>query len=45
MHVRLADEAYHIGDAASSSSYLRMDKILDVAKKSGAQVSSFPQFL
>jgi acetyl-CoA carboxylase, biotin carboxylase subunit len=36
MHVRFADEAYHIGPAPSSESYLRMDKIIDVAKKSGA---------
>ena len=31
-HVRLADEAYPIGEAPSSKSYLRMDVILDVAK-------------
>uniref|UniRef100_A0A9J8B620 Methylcrotonoyl-CoA carboxylase subunit alpha, mitochondrial n=1 Tax=Cyprinus carpio carpio TaxID=630221 RepID=A0A9J8B620_CYPCA len=37
MHVAMADEAYHIGPAASQQSYLRMDKILDVAKKSSAQ--------
>lgn len=36
MHVRFADEAYNIGPAPSSESYLRMDKIIDVAKKSGA---------
>lgn len=35
-HVRIADEAYHIGGSLSSESYLRMDKIIDVAKKSGA---------
>ncbi len=35
MHVRFADEAYNIGPAPSSESYLRMDKIIDVAKKSG----------
>ena len=32
-----ADEAYHIGPAASQESYLRGDKILQVAKISGAQ--------
>ena len=37
MHVRLADESYCIGPAASKDSYLRMDKILEVTKKSGAQ--------
>ncbi|MCX8490008.1 MAG: biotin carboxylase, partial [Cyclobacteriaceae bacterium] len=36
MHVRFADEAYCIGPAPSSESYLRKDKIIDVAKKSGA---------
>ncbi len=36
MHVRYADEAYWIGPAPSRESYLRIDKILDVAKKSGA---------
>ncbi|KAK7127190.1 hypothetical protein R3I94_018392 [Phoxinus phoxinus] len=37
MHVAMADEAYHIGPAASQQSYLCMDKILDVAKRSCAQ--------
>lgn len=36
MHVKFADEAYCIGPAPSSESYLRMDKIIDVAKKSSA---------
>ncbi|TKY88703.1 hypothetical protein EX895_002334 [Sporisorium graminicola] len=35
-HVKLADEAYCIGPAASAESYLRQDKILDVAQKTGA---------
>ncbi|HQX76671.1 MAG TPA: biotin carboxylase N-terminal domain-containing protein, partial [Thermoflexales bacterium] len=34
LHVRFADEAYCIGPAPSRESYLRMDKILEVAKKS-----------
>ena len=33
-----ADEAYNIGPAASQESYLRMDKIVEVAQKTGAQV-------
>lgn len=37
MHVALADEAYHIGGAASQESYLRGDRILDVVRRSGAQ--------
>ncbi len=36
MHVRYADEAYHIGPAPSVESYLHIDKIIDVAKKSNA---------
>ncbi|KAI0071208.1 hypothetical protein K474DRAFT_1669253 [Panus rudis PR-1116 ss-1] len=37
MHVKLADEAYCIGPAPSAESYLRMDKIIDICHKSGAQ--------
>lgn len=36
LHVQLADEAYFIGPPPSTESYLRIDKIIDVAKKSGA---------
>ena len=35
LHVRYADEAVCIGPAASSQSYLKMDTIIDVAKKLG----------
>src|ERR1044072_7508002 len=37
LHVMLADEAYHIGPAPSAQSYLNIEKILEVAKKSGAE--------
>ncbi|KAG7199542.1 hypothetical protein KM043_014153 [Ampulex compressa] len=37
MHVDQADEAYCIGPAASSQSYLRQDKIIAVAKKAKCQ--------
>lgn|SRR5574341_267788 len=36
MHVRYATEAYNIGLPAPRESYLRVDKIIDAAKKSGA---------
>jgi len=36
-HVRMADEAEHIGPAASAESYLRIDRILDAARKHGAE--------
>lgn len=37
LHVRFADEAVCIGAPPSSESYLRIDKILEAAKQTGAQ--------
>jgi len=35
LHVRLAEEAYPIGPAPSRESYLRIDKLMDVAHRAG----------
>jgi acetyl-CoA/propionyl-CoA carboxylase biotin carboxyl carrier protein len=37
LHVRMADEAFLLGPAAPSQSYLNVEKLLDAAKRSGAQ--------
>ena len=37
LHVRMAGEAYLLGPAAPSQSYLNVGKILETAKRSGAQ--------
>ena len=37
LHVRVADQAIHIGPSPANESYLVIDKIIDAAKKSGAE--------
>ncbi|CAG8837233.1 11425_t:CDS:2, partial [Racocetra persica] len=37
LHVKMADDAYLIGPAPSSESYLNIEKIIAVAKESGSQ--------
>jgi len=37
LHVRMADEAVHIGPSAVAESYLRGEKIIDAAKETGAE--------
>ena len=37
LHARYADEVYHIGGAPATESYLRIEKLIHVAKESGAQ--------
>jgi len=37
LHILKADEAYHIGRPAASESYLSIGKIIEVAKRSGAE--------
>jgi len=35
-HVREADQAFHIGPSEASQSYLRIDRLVDVARRAGA---------
>ncbi len=37
LHVRMADEAYHIGPSVATKSYLNIPVLIDVAKRAGAQ--------
>jgi propionyl-CoA carboxylase alpha chain len=37
LHVQMADEAVHIGEAPTAKSYLLIDRIVDACKKTGAE--------
>jgi len=37
LHARLADEAYHVGPALATESYLNIERLVEVAEHSGAQ--------
>src|SRR5262252_9682018 len=37
LHVRMADEAAYLGASPSAESYLRIDRILDAARRHGAE--------
>ncbi len=37
LHTRYADEIYNIGPSPATESYLKIDKIIEVARKSGAE--------
>ena len=37
LHVKMADEAVHIGPAPSSQSYIVIDRIMDAIRQTGAQ--------
>jgi acetyl-CoA/propionyl-CoA carboxylase biotin carboxyl carrier protein len=37
LHAQIADEAYHIGPTPATESYLNVERLIEVAKKSGAE--------
>ena len=36
LHARIADEAYHVGPTPATESYLNVERLIEVARKSGA---------
>ena len=37
LHASIADEAYHVGPAPATESYLNIERLIEVARKSGAE--------
>jgi acetyl-CoA/propionyl-CoA carboxylase biotin carboxyl carrier protein len=37
LHTRLADEAYHVGPTPATESYLKIERLIEVAQRSGAE--------
>lgn len=44
MHVQMADEAVYIGKPPAKESYLLGEKIINIARETGAKVKFYPYF-
>jgi acetyl/propionyl-CoA carboxylase alpha subunit len=42
LHVRMADEAWPVGPNPPRESYLRIDRVVDAARKAGADAGGLP---